>query len=97
MSHSAAYPPRATWFVATPANELAIAVRRVGCTWRTRDIFRRLFRIRRWVALSRELDEFRYRKAMTAMSVGFVDGRRLMAEAGLRHHEAQALLRALAD
>jgi hypothetical protein len=49
----------------------------------------------RWVPLSGELDMLKFRKALTAMSVGGMTIRQLRAATGLKQREVTLLLRAL--
>lgn len=53
------------------------------------------YRLVRWVPLTGQLDLLKFRKALTAMSVGCLTIRQLRAATGLRQTEVASLLRAL--
>jgi hypothetical protein len=53
------------------------------------------FRIDRWIALEGDLNRLRFRRAMSAMSVGAVDENWLTRRAGLSSQEVRAFLGAL--
>ena len=53
------------------------------------------YRLVRWVPLSGELDQLKFRKALTAMSVGRMTNRQLREATGLRQTEVALLLGAL--
>jgi len=54
------------------------------------------YRLMRWLRLSGELDQLKFRKALTVMSVGRVTDRQLRDATGLRRTEVALLLRVLA-
>lgn len=53
------------------------------------------YRISRWVDLSGQFDQLRFRKTLMAMSVGVVDQQWMAREGGLGPQEQHALLRQL--
>lgn len=53
------------------------------------------FQLTHWVALADRFDQLRFRRALTAMSVGPVDRQWLADACGLSRHETRALLQAL--
>ena len=53
------------------------------------------YRLVRWVPLSGDLDGFKFRKALTAMSVGGLTSDQLREATGLRRTEVASLLKAL--
>lgn len=53
------------------------------------------FLVNRWVPLSGELDQLKFRRAMNAMSVSPVNRQWLLTEGGLTRREVGALLRQL--
>lgn len=53
------------------------------------------FRLAQWIMLAEKFDQLKYRRALTAMSVGPVDSDWLTQECGLSLRETRALLREL--